>query len=494
MRKFLLLSLVAFLCACSSDGGSVSQDAAALTSPTTITHTCDPEAASPHPVGEVAVENLSDKPLEVQVEVPRPALRASDQSGHWTDDELGSDRWPVAPGETVGFGLFAEQCPYADQTVSVKVIDPESGAVVSEWTVTVKCDCPEPPPPPPPPDIQVFPICRNTVVAHRFALSTDGASPGAEIFDPTGLEFLEAGEDGGLVCSEDGTVLQNVISLDFHGCTVLPEVPGKASAAALFHGPSIIAFTAWVPSIDGFGMILLTGGTDNWTDVVPSGDPATTDHFFAVGNTGAVLKPIVPQSLVPQWGLGFPNLVEAGMFQAAWGKPVTAARPDRFADIVIACEPNLADPGNLVVISMGGDDTADSSALIGPTGKQPRVLRGLDGVSAVTCFGENILSLFRKTATGYEKVGDEIVGDGPLGLDVKRLTNGNVAFLCTGSRDDTWSVVIVNPVTGAVVSATTQAVPPECDEPTDCSWGEAGVVWILGKGTQKIVRFDAGVE
>ncbi len=497
MKLGLCVLSIALLVGCHSE--ELRQGLGLVTSDV-LTYCCDPDDPPPsegYYVGSVILKNLTGVALDVD---PVSATLTTQPMG----------RQVVKSLTTITFDLYSG-CVKEDQTIAFSFPLPQhygrQSDIIETYTVTVKWDCPDAPPDDDPPGggplATYFALCSPTApgvpdilaITSRASPSPLSALAGADgIFGPD-EEFVVAGTGGGSCCSLSGGALQSVISLDFYGGRALPEVAGKAAPAIFFHGNAIFAFSAWVPANNAFGMISLGGGFDNWTDVAPSGEENATDHYLLVGNSGSRIRPIIPLDFVPQWGLGSFDIVLPTMFQAAWGKPVTCARPERHGDIVVACELNLTDAGNLIVVSMGGDDTADSSALVGQTGKQPRRLRSKGGIYGVTCFGENLLSLFRRTATGFEKIGDAVVGDGPLDLDVKRLLNGDVAFLCTGSRDNTWSVVVVNPTTGEIVSTTTEPVPDEIEEPTSCVWADAqGNVYILGRTSRNIALFDPGVE
>lgn len=488
LRTLAVLGCTA-LAACSGPG----LEAVALTlSQDLYTYCCDPDAPVPpggYYVGRVQVRNTYGEAVWMKpefstrssIEVVLPGVGAV----------TGSVR--IDAGSTVEFDLYAHECTKAPQVVYLSTFShpdaTDHDLINGSTNVLVIWECPEPEPVP----YLILPACGP---GERAAVV-----PEAGLFGP-GTEMATGGPGSAIVCADDGTVLQRFLVPAVNGVTDLsrsvPQAPQLAQAsfaseAILAYGPSMIAISAWVPANNAFGMVALAGGFDNWTDVVPAGDPMATNLYLAVGFTGRRIARIAPSDLTGQWALTTPEIVSPAVFNAAWGGPVTACRLERTGDIVTAHEPSLTEPGNLVVVSMGGDDVGDSAAVVGQTGLQPRVLRGLDGVFAVTCFGEEKLSIFRKTAAGYEKLGDEVVGDGPLGLSVKRLANGHVAFLSTGSRDDTWSVTIVDPVTGSIAT-TTKPAPVEIDEPTDCDWGEGDDVFILGKASSNIARIDSGVQ
>jgi hypothetical protein len=464
--------------------------------PSILKHCCNPfepaPAAPGYYVGQITVVNTGS-PIAVKV------LEAFDDQDTPPTLDFFHDGKQIITALELAQGantvtVYSRSCVTTPRTVLIQH-DLQDGRKAQGW-FDVVWECPDKDLPSP--LATFYALCGPSAVPDFLAI-TSRASPEGALAGPSGIfgageEFVLAGVGGGSCCTSDGTALQSVVSLDFLAGRALPEVAGKASAAILFYGNSTTAFSAWVEANNAFGMISLGGGFDNWTDAAPSGDEAATDQVLLVGNAGSRIRPVVPLELVPQWGLGSFDIVPPSGFDPAWGRPVTAARPERYGDILVACETSLSDAGNLVLISMGGDDAADSSALVGQSGEQPRRLRGKDGVYGVTCFGENLLSLFRRTATGFEKIGDAVVGDGPLDLDAKRLANGRVAFLCTGSRDDTWSVVIVDPATGAIASRMTKPVPAGLEGPTSGVWAAGGDVYLLGRTSRNIVRFDSGVK
>lgn len=497
MRKLHALVLVIALAGCNDGDGDVALSVLQLNDKR-FTYCCDPRDPVPpggYYVGRVRIRTDYGVPVWVKVsssttgaiEVVIPGVGPVQDGESFRIDGDGTT--------VLEFDLYSHVCnpvSAAEQKVSFfAYLHPDGvpSEYLDDQTVTVvREDCPEPEPFP----YLILPAC---VPGERTDVVPEPGQFGA------GAETVTGAPGSASICCEDGTPLQTLLVPALNGVRALfRSVTGSpqlaqasfASEAIVGYGPSMIAISVWVPANDAFGMVALAGAGDNWTDVAPAGDPQATDLYMAVGFTGRQIVRIAPGQLTGQWTFGG-AIVQPNVFDAAWGGPVTACRLERTGDIVTAHEPSLTEPGNLVVVSMGGDDVGDSAAVVGQTGLRPRVLRGLDGILAVTCFGEDKLSIFRRTATGYEKLGDETVGDGPLGLSVKRLANGNVALLSTGSRDDTWSVTIVDPATGAVTT-TTRAVPAELDEPTDCDWGEGDDAYVLGKASGNIARIDSGVQ
>lgn len=83
----------------------------------------------------------------------------------------------------------------------------------------------------------------------------------------------------------------------------------------------------------------------------------------------------------------------------------------------------------------------------------------------VTVFGEDQVALFTWDGeTNPASAGTVDVGDGPVNLDVKQLSNGNVGLVTTGFNDNTVSVMELMPG-GSVVSNTKSSVPAACNSP-----------------------------
>ena len=61
------------------------------------------------------------------------------------------------------------------------------------------------------------------------------------------------------------------------------------------------------------------------------------------------------------------------------------------------------------------------------------------------------------------------VGDGPVGIDLIELGNGNVLIVSTGFNDDTITLTEVTPE-GALVNSNTDSVPAGCLQPGHAVW------------------------
>ena len=86
-------------------------------------------------------------------------------------------------------------------------------------------------------------------------------------------------------------------------------------------------------------------------------------------------------------------------------------------------------------------------------------------VCAVSVFGDDRLAILTwdgETAPTMQGFAD--VGDGPVGIDLRLLANGNIAVVSTGFNDNTVTVTEVAP-SGSVVSNNTRPVLEGCQSP-----------------------------
>lgn len=127
-----------------------------------------------------------------------------------------------------------------------------------------------------------------------------------------------------------------------------------------------------------------------------------------------------------------------------------------------------AQDGPLLVLSDGSpgqlfvhDRTPGHAATaLGAVGMTPRRVRMVGGIFAVTA--QNSDSLFVGTWDVSDNVAltdATVVGDGPVGVDLVDLEDGNVAAVTTGFNDHTYTVTVIDGMTGAIISSTTTAAP-----------------------------------
>ncbi|MDZ7706951.1 MAG: hypothetical protein U5J97_03455 [Trueperaceae bacterium] len=140
----------------------------------------------------------------------------------------------------------------------------------------------------------------------------------------------------------------------------------------------------------------------------------------------------VPQPRGPL--LAVTRAVESGMYLVGWdGSP-----PERAFDLGLDARR----------IRCHDDGTGTGDVLCGVS------VFGDDALAIVTWDGESLPTL----------AGLVDVGDGPVGLDLARLANGNIAVVTTGFNDDTVTETEVTPA-GAEVSSQARPAATGCTQP-----------------------------
>ncbi|MFH1435425.1 MAG: hypothetical protein ABIJ56_06885 [Pseudomonadota bacterium] len=124
--------------------------------------------------------------------------------------------------------------------------------------------------------------------------------------------------------------------------------------------------------------------------------------------------------------------------------------------------------------------THSSSVFVGEVGVNPRRVRCLAGVCAVSSWRDGYLTLasWPDTSEPPALTGWQRVGDGPVGIDL--IEDGsNILVVSTGYNDNTYTITTVAS-DATVVSSGTLYAPAGCTGP-----GHA--IWIEDGGTRKVV-------
>jgi hypothetical protein len=113
----------------------------------------------------------------------------------------------------------------------------------------------------------------------------------------------------------------------------------------------------------------------------------------------------------------------------------------------------------------------DRVRTVGNVGDDPRRVRCLNGVCAVTNYGSNTLTILTWDGGGNATITATVpVGDGPIGLDLRQVLE-NIVILSTGSRDNTYAVTTVSPF-GELVDNFIRPIPDGCEGPGHIAWVE----------------------
>jgi hypothetical protein len=244
------------------------------------------------------------------------------------------------------------------------------------------------------------------------------------------------------------------------GAMVVEKPTGDgADAIFAYKNTSGGSIQTYVPEILDFGATLLLNGT--YRDAVHLGDdPSQTNALLT--NSGGVQR-----FVWTDFGGGqiFPNTETAlNNFTTAPG-PISAFAFPAMTRIVAVTS---GTPGKLVI----GDPAQFFLAVVvvGDVGDDPRRIRCLDTVCAVSNFGSDSLTLATwDGATNLAITDTQAVGDGPIGIDLRALPGGNVAVASTGFNDSTYAITVVSSA-GAVVASVSLPAPAGCVQPGHALW------------------------
>jgi hypothetical protein len=153
-----------------------------------------------------------------------------------------------------------------------------------------------------------------------------------------------------------------------------------------------------------------------------------------------------------------PEIVHSSAFVGAAGNVVSAWTDGPDSRVYAVTN---GSPGHLWAHE-DADRPLGAATLVGAVGDQPRRVRVQGNLVVNTNFASDSVTFARVDTLAV--VLTVAVGDGPVGLDLKELGNGNVAALTTGLNDHTFTVTVATPL-GAFVSSVTTPLPAECRGP-----------------------------
>jgi len=254
-----------------------------------------------------------------------------------------------------------------------------------------------------------------------------------------------------------GFTYQNLL-----GALVIEKPTGDgADAIFAYKNTTGGSVQTYVPAIENFGATLLLNAT--YRDAVQlGGDPAQTEALLTTpsgvsrfywtdfGTPGG--------DLYPATGVALNNFIGAGTPISAFAFPgmarilaVTSGTPGKLA---------IGDPVNFFL----------AVTVIGDVGDDPRRIRCLGSVCAISNFGSDSLTIATwDGATNVAITDTQAVGDGPIGIDLRALEGGDVLVASTGFGDATYTVTRVSPA-GEVVTSATLPAPPGCEQPGHALW------------------------
>jgi hypothetical protein len=234
---------------------------------------------------------------------------------------------------------------------------------------------------------------------------------------------------------------------------VLSAIEGSERTDVLVSYGSIpLTLTGWNPDIDDFGASQVSPNFTNVTDVSPyGGNPESGGAVIAWFGGGSLS--FVEYDPTPH-AFSSAGSVTSAQFAGASGGPVSAFRRQAGGQTLFVTD---GQPGELWTHAGG----AANATKVGNLGNGPRQIRFLGEIGVVSNFDSGTLTVVRWENGGTVTiVGTVTVGDGPIGLDLRLNSAGNIEVLSTGFNNHTYTFTVLSP-TGAVIGTPVTRTAPE---------------------------------
>lgn len=255
-----------------------------------------------------------------------------------------------------------------------------------------------------------------------------------------------------------------------------PDLQGVIQA-----GPNGPAITLWDPAAGRFGFTQVFPNSPPCFDAVPlASEPSSGVIFVACG--------VWVQTFRPNEDFQFFTVgpTYTGFPQAA-GPVLSAIRRTPGGPIVAVTQ---GTPGRILRHPATGA-AGEAAEDVGPAGNSPRRIRCAAGVCAVSNFASDSLTVLTWSAQNAIAIaGTVAVGNGPVGIDVRARTDGNVEVVSTGLEDDSWSVTVLRP-NGTTASNQKRAAPAGCTRPGHVVWGPGRRAVMTCNGSNAIAVVQA---
>jgi hypothetical protein len=260
--------------------------------------------------------------------------------------------------------------------------------------------------------------------------------------------------------------------------------------ALVIYGQAALAITNWNPDIDDFGMFETFPNLSNVTDVSQYGGVQTGGGACATSfATNAILfiEPLPGPNVFTVTGS-----MESAAFPGASGNTVSAFRWQAGGQTVFVTD---GQPGELWSHPGTGSlaQTSTNATKIGNLGNGPRQIRFLGEIGVVSNFDSGTLTIVRRQSDGTVTIlGTVDVGSGPIGLDLRLNSAGNIEVLSTGFNDHTYTLTVLSPTGGVIGTPTTRTVPEGGLNPVHAVFvnEERTRISISCNGSDEILIFD----
>jgi len=259
---------------------------------------------------------------------------------------------------------------------------------------------------------------------------------------------------------------------DSLGALVVERPDGSGADGLFVYGTNGASKTQFIPSVGGFGItqILFSSIVDavHLGGDVEHGEALVVDPVSR--DIGLLDFSAESPDLGPLFNLDSDGLLPGLQLADVDRSPVSAFAPQDRARVLVATD---GAPGKLVL----GDPAQGSTGrvvVVGDLGDDPRRLRCLAGVCAVSNFGSDSLTL--ATWDGGDAAAitaEQPVGAGPLGVDLRPLDGGDLLVATGLFGEDAYALTRVAP-DGSVVASETRPAPEGCVAPGFAVWLDDG--------------------
>jgi hypothetical protein len=242
-------------------------------------------------------------------------------------------------------------------------------------------------------------------------------------------------------------------------------------------GPSGPAITGYDLAAGEFGLTQIFPGSPTCFDAVAyGGDALSGGLVLACGRRVSTVEPD-PSGF-------FNGGTTYSQFPATEGTVVSGFRRAKGGPIVAVTE---GTPGKIWKHPATGT-FGEVPVELGASQNNPRRVRCTpNSVCAVSNFGSDSLTILTWSASDTVAiVGTVPVGDGPVGIDIRPRTDGNVEVVSSGFNDNSYSITVLGP-SGSTVSNQKKAVPAGCTAPGHVIWGPGNEIILSCNGSDGIV-------
>jgi len=257
--------------------------------------------------------------------------------------------------------------------------------------------------------------------------------------------------------------------------SLVPPGPGLRVDALVSYYNDGYGITHFDPVSGSYGFTQIDPFSGSVSDVCRYEEDASQATLVqSGGNRVRFIEPVVSGSgtFFAVVGTNVRN-IPANLFPAATGFVITATRRNATSPVYFVTVGATPDDNGQLWRKNNPADLATQATLVGGVGALPRRIRFAGSVGVVSNSRSNTLTILVRDASDNVTIkGTVDVGDGPIGVDLLVLPNGNIGVLSTGFNDSTYTVTILKP-DGDVVSSGTSPVPGGGLNPAHAVWADA---------------------